>query len=302
MTSIELGDLEAFAAVGRHLNFRKAAIACGVSASRLSENIRRLEAHLGLRLLNRTTRSVALTEAGRRLLERVSPSIDALRQSVDEVRGMADTPAGTLRINAPPPAIELVLAPLVAPFLAACPDVRLEIASDPSLVDIVAEGYDAGVRWGEHLAQDVIAVPLGPAQRYVVAGAPHLVERQGPPLHPRDLLDRPCIRIRFPSGLMPDWEFEKDGETVRLAPQGALVTANMALQRRAALDGVGFAALFEDHVAADIAAGRLVPVLDDWLPPFPGPFLYYPGNRTVSPALRAFVDFVKARGRSLRQT
>jgi DNA-binding transcriptional LysR family regulator len=295
MTDIDLGALEAFAAVAHHRSFRGAAAARGVSPSTLSETVRVLETRLGLRLLNRTTRSVALTEAGRRLLDRVAPSLGELRAAVDQAHADAGVPAGTLRINAPPPAIELVLAPLVAPFLQANPAVRMEVVADPSLVDIVAEGFDAGVRWGEHLAQDVIAVPLGEPQRYLLSGAPGLLERFGRPAHPRDLMAMPCIRHRYPSGVMPEWEFERDGEMLKLDPPAVLVTTSMALQRRAAVDGLGVSSAFAEYVADDVAAGRLVPILEDWFPSFPGPFLYYPGNRTVTPALRAFIDFVKAR-------
>ena len=299
MADVDLGALEAFAAVAQHRSFRRAAAARGVAPSTLSETVRVLETRLGLRLLNRTTRSVALTEAGRRLLDRVAPSLGELRAAVDQLHADAAVPAGTLRINAPPPAIELVLAPLVAPFLKACPAVRLEVVADPSLVDIVAEGFDAGVRWGEHLAQDVIAVPLGAAQRYVLTAAPDLLQRLGRPSHPRDLMEMPSIRHRYPSGVTPEWEFERDGEILKLDPPAVLVTTNMALQRRAAIDGAGISSAFADYVAEDIAAGRLVPILEEWFPSFPGPFLYYPGNRTVTPALRAFIDFVKARRQGL---
>lgn len=295
MTDIDLGALEAFAAVAQYRSFRRAAAARGVAPSTLSETVRTLETRLGLRLLNRTTRSVALTDNGRRLLERVAPSLGELRAAVDQIHADAGVPAGTLRINAPPPAIELVLAPMVSPFLKACPAVRLEVVADPSLIDIVAEGFDAGVRWGEHLAQDVIAVPLGPPQRYVLVASPALLEHHGRPAHPRDLMAFPCIRHRYPSGLMPAWEFERDGELLKLNPPTVLVTTSMALQRRTAIDGVGICSAFAEYVADDIAAGRLVSVLEDWFPSFPGPFLYYPGNRTVTPALRAFIDFVKAR-------
>lgn len=295
MTDIDLSALEAFAAVAQHRSFRRAAAARGVAPSTLSETVRALETRLGLRLLNRTTRSVALTDSGRRLLDRVAPSLGELRAAVDQIHADAGVPAGTLRINAPPPAIELVLAPMVGPFLKACPAVRLEVVADPSLIDIVAEGFDAGVRWGEHLAQDVIAVPLGSPQRYVLVASPALLEQYGRPAHPRDLMAVPCIRHRYPSGLMPDWEFEQNGELLKLNPPAVLVTTSMALQRRAAIDGVGICSAFAEYVVEDIAAGRLVSVLDDWFPSFPGPFLYYPGNRTVTPALRAFIDFVKAR-------
>ena len=267
----------------------------GVSASTLSQSVRTLEAQLGVRLLNRTTRSVAPTEAGARLLESIDPALGDIRAAVDRVQENVGVPAGSLRINAPPPAIDLVLASMVGPFLEAFPRVRLEMVAEASLVDIVEKGFDAGVRWGEHLAQDAIAVPLGPPQRYVMVASPSLVARHGVPEHPRDLLRLPSIRLRYPSGVMPPWEFERDGETIRIdPPQAQLTTSNIALMRRAALDGIGFLPIFDGYVAEDLMAGRLVSVLDDCLPPFPGPFLYYPGNRHVPPALRAFIDFVRA--------
>jgi len=290
----DLDDLDVFAAVARHRSFRGAALARGVSASTISQAVRDLEARLGIRLLNRSTRSVAPTEAGARLLERLAPAIADIRSAVDQVHDQAGVPAGTLRINAPEPAIELVLAPLVGPFLKAFPRIRLEVIAQTALIDIVAEGYAAGVRWGEHLAQDMIAVPLGGRQRYVLVAAPSLIASHGRPAHPRDLLAAPCIRQRFPSGVMHAWEFERDGELLRLDPSGPLVSTSIALQRRAAIDGAGFWSTFEDYVAADIEAGRLVSVLEEWLPSFPGPFLYYPGNRNVPPALRAFIDFMRA--------
>lgn len=294
MKRIDLGDIDAFAAIALHKSFRKAAAARGVSASTLSQTIRKLEMQLGVRLLHRTTRSVALTEAGARLLEHLAPALSDIRAAVDQVQGEPGTPAGTLRINAPAPAIELVLAPMIGPFLKAHPRVRLEIVAESARVDIVERGFDAGVRWGEHLAQDVIAVPLGAPQRYIVVAAPGLLATHGEPQHPRDLLDVPCIRQRFPSGVMPPWEFERDGETIRIDPTGPLVSTNIALQRRAALDGVGFWSTFDGYVGDDIGTDRLYRVLEDWCPSFPGPFLYYPGNRHVPPALRAFIDFVRS--------
>lgn len=290
----DLSDLDAFAAVAGARSFRRAAALRGVSASALSQSVRKLEERLGVRLLNRTTRSVAPTEAGRRLLDQLAPALADIATAIDQLHADSDTPAGTLRINAPEPAVDLVLGPMVAPFLRAFPQVRLEIIADSRFVDIVAEGFDAGVRWGEHLAQDMVAVPLGPPHRFVVVGTPALLERVGRPEHPQDLLALPCLRFRFSSGVLGPWEFERDGKTLRLDPSGPLVTSSLPLIRRAALEGLGFWASFDGWVAEDVAAGRLVAVLDDWLPPFPGPFLYYPDRRNVTPALRAFIDFARA--------
>lgn len=301
MERIDLGALDHFAAVARHGNFRRAAVERGVSASTLSHALRDLEAQLGVRLLNRTTRSVALTEAGARLLASLQPALSQIASAVDEARSAQDAPSGSLRINAPEPAIELVIAPMIADFLAAYPAVRLEVIGETGFVDIVAKGYDAGVRWSESLAQDMVAVPLGPPQRYVVVAAPSVIARYGAPEHPRDLLDRPCLRVRFPSGAQPPWEFERRGdferadEVVKVPVTGPVTTSSVALLARAALDGVGFLQTFDGHVAPHIAAGRLVEVLADWSEPFAGPMLYYPSRRHPPSALSAFVAFVQAK-------
>jgi DNA-binding transcriptional LysR family regulator len=295
MKHVDLTDLDAFASVARHRSFRGAAAASGVSPSTLSQTVRDLEARLGVRLLHRTTRSVAPTEAGARLLERLTPALTNIKAALDQVQEEEGTPAGTLRINAPQPAIELILTPMIGAFLEKHPRVRLEIVAETSLIDIVKEGFDAGIRWGEHLARDVIAVPLGPPQRFVLVASPVLLAAHGRPKHPRDLLTMPCIRQRFTSGVVPDWEFERDGEELRIDPAARLISTNIALQRQAAIDGVGFWATFDGYVEADIASGRLRSVLDEWCPSFPGPYLYYPGNRHVPSALRAFIDFARAR-------
>ena len=289
---MNLSDLEAFAAVARHRSFRRAAAERGVAPSSVSKSVRDLETRLGLRLLNRTTRSVATTEAGQRLLNRIAPALSEIAAAVDQAGEHAGEPAGTVRINAPEPAVELVLAPLVASFLSFHPKVRLEIVSETAFVDIVQAGFDAGVRWDESLAQDMIAISLGAPQRYAVVAAPEVIAEHGAPLAPHDLLVRPCLRIRFPSGVMPAWEFERDGGIIRIEPEARLVTNSIPLLLRAALDGVGFCTAFEGQVREHVAAGRLISVMEDWLPPFPAPFLYYP-NRDVPSALRAFIDFVK---------
>jgi DNA-binding transcriptional LysR family regulator len=292
MKDFDLRDLDAFVAVARTRNFRRAALEQGVSVSSLSQRLRSMEERLGVRLMNRTTRSVALTEAGELLLARVGPAISDVGDALDQVRGLRGLPSGRLRINAPPPAIDLVLAPMVAPFLRAYPQIDLEIVSDSGFVDIVAAGFDAGVRYGEHLAQDMIAVSLGLPQRYAVVASPQYVAQHGRPKHPKDLLHHVAIRTRFGSGAMPDWEFEKAGRIVKVAPPGKLIATYPGLARRAALDGVGFWPTFEGYVREAVAAGELVSVLEDWCAPFPGPFLYYPSRRQPPPALAAFVAFV----------
>jgi len=292
MSDFDLRDLGAFVAVARTRNFRRAALEQRVSVSSLSQRLRDMEERLGVRLMNRTTRSVALTEAGELLLARVGPAMHDVSDALDQVRGLRDVPSGRLRINAPPPAIDLVLAPMVAPFLRQYSQIALEIVSDSSFVDIVATGFDAGVRYGEHLAQDMIAVSLGPPQRYAVVASPHYVAQHGRPKHPKDLLDHVAIRTRFGSGAMLDWEFEKAGRVVKVAPPGKLIATYPGLARRAALDGVGFWPTFEGYVRESVESGELVSVLDDWCAPFPGPFLYYPSRRQPPPALSAFIAFV----------
>jgi DNA-binding transcriptional LysR family regulator len=292
MKDFDLRDLDAFVAVARTRSFRRAAIEQGVAVSSLSQRLRDMELRLGVRLMNRTTRSVALTEAGEALLARVGPAMADVGDALDHVRGLRGVPSGRLRINAPPPAIDLVLAPMVAPFLQAYPQVELEIVSETSFVDIVAAGFDAGVRYGEHLAQDMIAVPLGPPQRYAVVASAQYVAQHGRPKHPRDMLDHPCIRIRFGSGALLDCEFEKAGRVVKVSPPAKLIATYLGLALRAVHDGVGFWPTFEGYVRDDVRSGALVSVLEDWCPPFPGPFLYYPSRRQPPPALSAFVGFV----------
>src|SRR5256886_11201582 len=292
MKDFDLRDLDAFVAVARTRNFRRAAVEQGVSVSGLSQRLRDMEERLGVRLMNRTTRSVALTEAGELLLARVGPAMSDVGAALDQVRGLRAVPSGRLRINAPPPAIDLVLAPMVAPFLQAHPKIDLEIIGDSSFVDIVAQGFDAGVRYGEHLAQDMIAVSLAPPQRYAVVASPDYVARHGKPRHPKDLLDHRCIRIRFGRGALLDWEFEKAGQVVNISPPPRLIANYPGLVQRAAYDGFGFWLTFEGYVREAIKSGALVSVLDDWCAPFPGPFLYYPSRRQLPPALAAFVAFV----------
>lgn len=298
MASLDLDPLDNFAAIARHGSFRRAALERGVSASTLSQSLRDLEAKLGVRLLNRTTRSVAPTEAGRGLLARLQPALSEIADALDQTRSAQAAPSGPLRINAPEPAVELVLAPLIGRFLALYPDVCVELTAQTALVDIVAGGYDAGVRWGESLAQDMVAVPLSGTQRYVLTAAPSLIERVGAPHHPRELLEKPCLRVRFPSGVSYPWEFERDGEQVRIDPKGPLVTNSTTLLLRAAADGAGFLMTFEGQAAPYLASGALVSLLDDWSERFPGPYLYYPSRKNLPSPLRAFVDFVQAERRS----
>jgi DNA-binding transcriptional LysR family regulator len=292
MSDLDLRDLDAFVAVARTRNFRRAALEQRVSVSSLSQRLRDLEEWLGVRLVNRTTRSVALTEAGELLLAGVTPAMLDVREALDRVRGLRDVPSGRLRINAPPPAIDLVLSSMVAPFLRAYPQVDLEIVAESSFIDIVDAGFDAGVRYGEHLAQDMIAVSLAPPQRYAVVASAHYVARHGRPKQPKDLLDHTSIQTRFGSGVMLDWEFEKAGRVVRVSPAPKLIATHLGLAMQALHDGLGFWLTFEGYVREGVKSGALVSVLDDWCAPFPGPFLYYPSRRQLPPALAAFVAFV----------
>ena len=299
--SPHLDELQAFVAVVQAGGFREAARASGASASGYSEAIRRLEAGLGVRLLNRSTRSVVPTEAGMRLLERLVPALAEVDAAIDVVNGFRDRPAGTLRLNVPTSAARLVLPQIVPAFLAAYPDIRLEIVAEETLVDMVAAGFDAGIRYEERLEQDMIAIPIGPhTQRPAVAAAPAYLARHGRPRHPRDLLGHACIRGRFASGAMPPWEFERDGEVIRVDVSGPLtvrIGAATELAVAAAIAGTGVIQLFEQWLQPHFDSGALEPVLRDWWRPFTGPFLYYPSRRYMPAPLRAFVDFI-ARGMS----
>lgn len=293
----ELGDLQAFLAVARAGGFRDGARVLGVSPSGLSEAVRRLEARLRVRLLHRTTRSVLPTEAGARLLERLGPALGEVDAALEVVDGFRDRPAGTLRLNVPVSAARLVLPRLVPPFLAAFPDIRLEIIAEDSFVDVLAAGCDAGIRYDERLESDMIAVPIGPrVQRFATAAAPAYLRRHGQPAHPRELLGHACLRGRFSSGTMIVWEFERNNEVVRVEPAGPLlvsVGAATDLAVDAAVAGTGIITLFEDWLRPHLDSGALEPVLENWWPSFSGPFLYYPGRRLVPAPLRAFIDFIK---------
>ncbi|MBS1161883.1 MAG: LysR family transcriptional regulator [Proteobacteria bacterium] len=288
-----LADLQAFATVARLRSFRRAASELHVSPSALSHTLRSLETRLGVRLLNRTTRSVAPTEAGLRLLARLSPTLREIDEALDEINNFRDSPLGTLRLNAPRAAAEYVLAPLATRFLLENPGLRLEIVADDNLVDIVAAGFDAGVRFGERLALDMVAVPLGPPQRFVVVGSPAYLAKHGVPASPQALSGHRCIRIRFPNGSIYRWEFARAGERLEVEVEGPLAVGEMPLMVRAAEDGLGLAYVYHQAAAAALAAGRLVTVLDDWRPAEAGFFLYYPSRRLVPAGLRAFIALIR---------
>lgn len=298
MTLPDLSDLAAFAAVAQRRSFRGAAAVRGVSASTLSEAVRRLEARLEVRLLNRTTRSVTPTEAGARLMERLAPALGEVADALDAVNSFRDSPTGTLRLNVPGIVALLVLPPIVNGFLKTHPGITMEIEVDNNFIDVLAAGFDAGIRYDERLDQDMIAVPIGPREQgYALAASPGYLAANGHPSEPKDLLEHACIRHRFHSGVVPPWELERDGEILHVSPTGPLVTTDIGLQTEAALAGLGIIASFEERLAPYFATGALEPVLPEWWQRFSGPFLYYASRRHMPAPLRAFVDYIKSTGR-----
>jgi len=295
MSSIDPASLGVFMAIARHGSFRRAAIELRVTPSALSHALRALEERIDLRLFNRTTRSVSLTEAGQRLFERAEPAFRDIEAAIDDLATFRGAPMGTLRINAAGAAAQLVLMPLIEVFLKQYPAVSVEILAQGALADIVSQGFDAGVRFGETLQADMIAVPIGPRQRFVAVASPGYFERWPKPLLPEDLTRLPCVRFRFDSGADYHWEFERGGIELALKVDGPFATNSTELGIDAALRGIGIMFTFEGMVDEHVRARRLVRVLDDWSPYFPGLYLYYPSRRQMPSALRAFVDFVKSK-------
>ena len=294
MTDPDLSDLDSFVAVARARSFRGAATLRGVSASSLSEALRRLEARLGLRLLNRSTRSVAPTEAGTRLLEKLAPALAEVASALDSVNSFRDSPTGTLRLSVPSIVARRILPPIVRRFLSAHPGITLEVNANDSFIDVLAAGFDAGIRYEERIERDMIAVPIGPRrQRFIAAGAPAYLAAHGTPEHPWDLVRHACIRHRFASGVIPPWEFERGGELVRISPDGPLIATTIDLELETAIAGLGLIYTFEEFLAPALNRGELVPVLSDWWQDFSGPFLYYASRTHMPTPLRAFVDFIK---------
>lgn len=293
MSPLRLDSLEVFAAIIRCGGFRAAARERRVSSSALSQTMTTLEEALGIRLLNRTTRSVAPTEAGARLLGRLGPALDDIQEALDDLDQLRDTPSGLIRINAPAPAAEHVLCPLVFDFMNRFPDVKVEIVSDAALIDIVERGFDAGVRFGRQLAQDMIATPLGPPLRYAIVCSPAYRDARGTPLSPQDLIGHDCIRRRFPGGSLATWEFEKDGEALSIAPDARLTLGSAHQEVQAALAGQGIAHVFDTYAKPYLDDGRLIELMPDWSPRLPSWFLYYPNRRHPSAAMRAFLAHVK---------
>lgn len=292
-----IAALTAFLAVARERSFTRAAAQIGVTPSALSHTVRKLEERLGVRLLIRTTRSVSPTEAGERLLRSIGPHFDQIRAEVAGLSELRDKPAGTVRITTGDHVSESILLPRIAELLPNYPDLHVEIVVDTGFVDIAAEGFDAGVRLGETVARDMIAVRIGPDMRMATVAAPCYFAGRPPPRAPHDLAAHNCINLRFPThGGVYVWEFEKDGRAVNVRVEGQLVVNDIALARIAALKGAGIAHLPDDFVRDRLDSGELVRVLEDWCPPFAGYHLYYPSRRQLSPAMGVIVEALRYRG------
>lgn len=289
-----LNELYAFACVARHRSFRAAAQELGVSASALSHSLRQLEARLQVRLLHRTTRSVTATEAGEALLARLGPALGQIDSALEAVNDYRAQPQGLLRLNVPRTAAYLLLMPLLPGFLQRYPGIQLDMVCDDNLVDIVSAGFDAGMRFGETLAADMVAVPVGPPMRFAVIASPDYLAQHGTPQHPAELARHAGIRHRFGNGPLYAWELAKDGEALTVQPQGQLTLGEQPLMVEAAAAGLGIALVFEGYAAAALADGRVTRILADWCPAMPGLYLYYPSGRHLPQAMRLWIDYLKA--------
>lgn len=297
MARESLNDLVAFTTVARERSFTRAAARLGVSQSALSHTVRALEERLGLRLLTRTTRSVTPTEAGERLLATAGPRLDEIEAELAALSELRETPAGTIRLTTSEHAAETILWPALKRLLPDYPDIKVEMMIEQGLVDIVAQRYDAGVRLGEQVAKDMIAVRIGPDLRMAVVGAPSYFAGRAPPRTPHDLTEHECINLHLTSlGGLYAWEFEKDGRPLNVRVEGRLVFNDVPMILNAAMAGFGLASLPEDHAQAYLDDGRLVRVLEDWCPPFPGYHLYYPSRRQQTPAFALLVEALRYRG------
>jgi DNA-binding transcriptional LysR family regulator len=298
MAQPTLSELKAFVAIAAHQSFRKAADELELSPSTLSHMVRTLEQTMGVRLLHRTTRSVSTTEAGERLVSRLQPLLRDFASALQEVDTFRHRPSGTLRLNASESAARLLLKSIVPNFLTRYPEMSLDLVTEGRLVDIVAEGFDAGIRLGEAVPQDMIAVRFGGAMRFLAVASPDYLAAREPLRTPDDLSDHACIRLRLPSGKLYRWEFERHGQEISIEVQGALTLDHIELMTEAAVDGLGIAYVPERSAQPYIESGKLVSVLDDWCPRIPGLFLYYPGHRHVPPGLKAFIDVLKEMDRT----
>lgn len=291
--SPDLNDLLAFARVAECRSFRQAAQELQLTASALSHTVTKMEKKLGMRLLQRTTRSVSLTPAGERLLQSLQPALKEIQGALESLNELRDKPVGRLRLNVPRPAAQLTLAPLMAAWHAAYPEVELEIVSSDALIDIVEQGFDAGLRFGESLQQDMVAIPVGPEIRFVICASPAYLQKHGIPAAPHDLLQHQCIQFRFPSGQRYRWEFQRGQEKMEVATTGALVLDDFYVATRAACDGAGVCYTYSGYADELVQQGQLQYVLEDWWPVAERTYLYYPSRRHQSAALRAFIDFMK---------
>lgn len=293
MDQATLKELEAAIAIARRGTFRAASIDLGLSTTALSHTIGRLEAALGVRLFNRTTRSVSLTDAGRLFMQQVAPSLQDLHAALGSVREQRETPSGTIRINAAPFAARSIIKPLVLEFLSRYPDMNVDIVTEGKMVDIVKDGFDLGVRVEGLIPSDMIAVSLGRPQRHAVVGSPEYIEKHGIPMVPPDLLTHSCIRVRLPDGSLFRWRFEKGGEQVQIDVRGQITLDEASLTQTAVLDGAGLGYLFEQDILPEIQVGQVIRVLADWTPSYPGLCLYYPGRRNLSAGVRAFLELAR---------
>ena len=297
MDRVVLNDLDAVMAISRRGTFRAAAVDMGVSTTALSHAIGKLEAGLGVRLFNRTTRSVSLSDAGKLFVEQVGPVLQNMHDALEVVRSQRETPSGTIRINAAPFAAREVISPLVFEYLRRFPDMHVDVVTEGRLVDIVAEGFDLGVRIRDLIPSDMIAVPLGNAQKYAIVASPEYFAHHGKPMVPPDLLKHKCVRVRLPDGSVFRWRFEKNGEAVQIDVNGPVTLDEASLARAAVLEGVGVGCFIERDVLADIESGRLVRVLEDWTFPLSELCLYYPGRRNLSAGHKAFIALARELGR-----
>jgi LysR family transcriptional regulator, regulator of peptidoglycan recycling len=296
-----LSETNAFVAVLEQKSFTRAARQLGLSPARVSELMRSLEERVGVRLVDRTTRSVAATTAGERLLARLRPVLDEYQAALDSLNDFRDKPAGTLRLTVPPPAAEFLLAPVIVKFLKTYPEIKLDVSVEDALTDIVAERYDAGIRPGERVARDMIALRIGEPMQLAVAGSPAYLAERGTPKTPEDLERHNCIRIRFSSGVFMPWRFGSKRRSLEVQVDGSLVVNDGALGVRAVADGLGLMQFARLNFEPMLADGRMVTVLDDWAPPpFEGFYLYYPSRRQIRPALKVFIDFLRSSQRARR--
>lgn len=300
MANYSLTDFDAVLAISRRGSFRAAALELGMSTSALSNAIAKLEGQLGVRLFNRTTRSVSLTGAGQRFVDQVTPALKDIHQALDTVRSQQETPSGILRINTFPTAGREILVPLVLEFLRRFPEVQIDLVTEGNLIDIVAEGFDFGVRSAKLVPTDMISIPLGPERRYAVVGSPAYFGKRDIPLVPSDLLGHSCIRTRLPNGAIFRWQFESEGQPVQVDVDGPITLDEASLARMAVLQSVGIGFFMESDVREDIEAGRLVRVLDAWTPPLSPLCLYYPSRRNPPAAFKVFVDLARELARSSR--